>query len=161
MLQLRSIFSELKIMSSTKRLKRGFFRLGVFLAAPFLVAAFAAISVWVADRPTIVSSAPANYFDRFDPQISDAELLKRYNIGPLPPGFVLDRNSLPDKSLPSNAQRRLEPLYWAAASVTVALILFLTAWAAGWVLAGFARDDREAGKPSARPIGARTDEGGA
>lgn len=96
------------------RVRRGFRRLGIVSATPFAIGAVAAVVFYALQDP----------INQFDPALS-AACLDRLNP------FVKYA-----------CFRNPEPLYWAGTLSFIAGALFLACVGVGWVLAGFARDER-------------------
>jgi len=150
------------------RVKRGFRRLGIVLASPFIAGAVIALGFYVFQDTR-------NYFERFDPvytiELPDKRVIEVQaasqeaallaakgwftinpspNSGPAIQGFAITGSGGSHmkpvafvKATP-DPPRDPEPLYWAAASIVAGLIAFLACVTIGWVLAGFARDEEPA-----------------
>jgi hypothetical protein len=108
-----------------------------------MLASVICVGVYIASKPisTAAESSPPKVPADLS-KLTDIELLEIFCLPKLPPGFVLDRETLGKSYCSSNLTARdTGPLYWAAGLSLSGVALFVLSLALGWVLAGFARDD--------------------
>src|SRR4051794_8823574 len=128
----------------SRRIRTGFHRIGVVLAAPHVVLSFAlAYTAWKDAQPSEVGpwtkyrrgAEPkgANPFDRFDEPAKPGSGLPE-----VPPGFVLDARPtlVPVDRDPFAAARPGPDFTIAYLAAAAALAAYAASWALGWIISG-------------------------
>jgi hypothetical protein len=117
-----------------QRINRGFRRLGIALAFPFLLAAVVCVGVFVFSSPIAPAppskSSSTGLFDDLIPR----DNIRKKNAEPSSTDEWWKKDPIVQPT------RSTEPLLWATTLAAIGVVMFVLCAGLGWVFAGFARD---------------------